>query len=308
MESYHYNPCYFVLIDGKKLTCLVPVMEIKSFLAGQRGVSLPFSDFCEPIIPSRNAFQNVMSSLITFGEKHGWRNIEIRGGEDVCGTMPASDSYYGHVLDLRLDEDEIYSCFRDSTKRNIKKALREGVEVKICNTPEAVREFYRLHCVTRKRHGLPPQPYYFFQKICDYVISKNYGIIVCAFHKRETIAAAVYFHFGNKAIFKYGASDNRYQLLRANNLVMWEAIRYYCNKAYERLSFGRTDLDHEGLRQFKSGWGAEDKMIKYYKYDIKKHAFLANEKSTFDFHNKVFRVMPVKLSKLIGKLLYQHAG
>ncbi|MEN8265342.1 MAG: peptidoglycan bridge formation glycyltransferase FemA/FemB family protein [Nitrospirota bacterium] len=283
-------------------------MEIKSCLTGKRGVSLPFTDYCEPVISNDINFQDIFDSIIEWGKKAGWKYIEIRGGGNFCGNVPASDSYYGHYLDLRRDEDEIFSRFRNSTKRNIKKALNEGVEVEICNTLDSIKEFYRLNCLTRKRHGLPPQPYYFFQNIYDYVISKNYGTIVRASYERETIAGAVYFHFGNKAIYKYGASDNRFQQLRANNLVMWEAIKYYCNNGYTNFSFGRTDLEHEGLRQFKSGWGTKEKTIKYYKYSLRKHAYLANKESMFSFHTKVFRIMPVQVSKFIGKLLYQHAG
>jgi len=33
-------------------------------------------------------------------------------------------------------------------------------------------EYYRLHCLTRKRHGLPPQPTGFFQKIQEHIIAK----------------------------------------------------------------------------------------------------------------------------------------
>src|SRR4030066_163040 len=47
-------------------------------------------------------------------------------------------------------------------KRNIKKSEREGVEVKILNSLESLNEFYKLNCITRKKHGLPPQPYNFF--------------------------------------------------------------------------------------------------------------------------------------------------
>ena len=49
-DTYGYKPLYFTVRDNDKLSALVPVMEIDSFLTGKRGVSLPFTDFCEPII------------------------------------------------------------------------------------------------------------------------------------------------------------------------------------------------------------------------------------------------------------------
>lgn len=57
--------------------------------------------------------------------------------------------------------------------------------------------------------------------------------------KGTIIAGAIYFHFGEKAVYKYGASDVKYQQLRPNNLVMWEAIRLYCQNGYKSFCFGR---------------------------------------------------------------------
>jgi lipid II:glycine glycyltransferase (peptidoglycan interpeptide bridge formation enzyme) len=123
--------------------------------------------------------------------------------------------------------------FRSSTKRNIKKALREKVTVGKYNSPEAIAAFYRLNCMTRKNHGLPPQPISFFNRIFDFVISQNKGDVFLAHYRNKIIAGAVYFHMGRKAIYKYGASKPRYLNVRANNLVMWEAIKFYGRNAKE---------------------------------------------------------------------------
>ena len=63
------------------------------------------------------------------------------------------------------------------------------------------------------------------------------GFIVLGSYRGAAIAANVYFHFGDQVIYKYGASDKTYQHLRANNLVMWEAIKWACDKGYKAFSF-----------------------------------------------------------------------
>ncbi len=162
-ESYGYTPRYFSSVENNTLKALVPVMEIKSFLTGKRGVSLPFTDSCEPVLPGGEALQRVMGSLVEYGMENGWGSIEIRGGSMPDGISPSS-FYYGHTLDLLQGEERLFSNLRDSTKRNIKKAMREGVKVSIMNSWESVREFFRLNCLTRKLHGLPPQPLFFSKK------------------------------------------------------------------------------------------------------------------------------------------------
>ncbi len=307
-DSYNYRPCYLARIHDRKLQALLPVMEVNSLLTGRRGVSLPFTDYCDPIIADHSNLQDMLDFLKTYGEREKWKYLELRGGEDLLGEAPFSSFYYRHVLKLSPAVDALYSQLKSSTKRNIKKASREGVSVIQSNSLDAVRTFYRLHCLTRKKHGLPPQPFYFFQRLCDHIISRGHGKVVLAAYQGKTIAGAVFLQFGNEAIYKFGASDTKYLNLRPNDLVMWEAIHWYARQGYAKFSFGRTDADNEGLREFKSGWGAKEEIIRYFTYDIHKQKFLTQRKSSTVFSQAVFKRIPVGLSRLVGKALYRHVG
>jgi Acetyltransferase (GNAT) domain len=305
-ESYGYKPVYFAFSDSKGHKALMPFMEINSRITGKRGVSLPFTDYCEPIVQGGCTIGDVAAHIVRFGKKSGWRYIELRSGGGM--PVPASSFYYGHVLDISRDEKTIFSFFRESTRRNIKKAEKEGVKVAVCSSPDSMREFYRLNCMTRKLHGLPPQPYRFFEKVYQHAVSKGHGTVVLADYNGKTIAANVYLHFGGKAMYKYGASDREHQHLRANNLVMWEAIRHYAKNGCRSLCFGRTEPENGGLLQFKRGWGGREQVINYYKYDLKRDSYVSEPSKLRGFHNKIFENMPVPLLRLTGYLLYKHVG
>ena len=307
-ESYNYKPLYFTSIDNGKLSALIPVMEVRSSLTGRRGVSLPFTDYCQPIALDKSHFQEIIDELIAYGKKAKWKYIEWRGGESYFQDKIHSSFYYGHTLDLTQNEQEFLSSFRSSTKRNIKKAIKEGVAIEICNSLESIKKFYRLNCITRKHHGLPPQPYYFFKKIYEHIISKKKGFVVLASFQKKTIAGAVYFHFGEKVIFKFGASERSYQHLRPNNLVMWEAIKWYAQNGYKTFSLGRAEPENKGLLQFKQGWGTTENIIKYYNYNFKKSLFIIERSKLTEFHNKIFNVTPIPVLKIVGSMLYKHIG
>lgn len=133
-------------------------------------------------------------------------------------------------------------------------------------------------------------------------------MVVLASYNGRTIAGSVYVHFGRKAVYKYGASDRRYQHLRANNLIMWEAIQRYSGDAYASLYLGRTEPENDGLLQFKRGWGCDEQRINYYRYDLRSDAFVAGRLSVSGAHTAFFRHMPLPLLKLAGTLLYRHVG
>jgi hypothetical protein len=181
--------------------------------------------------------------------------------------------------------------------------------VQISTTEESVRQFCRLNQITRREHGLPPQPDRFFEEVYRHVISKGHGFVAMASHGSEAVAASVYFHFGKTAIYKYGASHKRYQHLRPNNLVMWEAIRQCIGDGCTTLSLGRTDLGHEGLRQFKNGWGGQEHSINYYKCGLKAGEFIGGHKAAVGgLAGRAASLTPLPVLRAIGSLLYRHMG
>jgi hypothetical protein len=180
--------------------------------------------------------------------------------------------------------------------------------VAVSTTPGGLREFCRMNWQTRREHGLPPQPACFFDNFQRHVLAKGRGMVVLASYNGSTVAGSVYVHFGRKAVYKYGASDRRYQHLRANNLIMWEAIERYAADGYASLDLGRTEPENDGLLQFKRGWGCGEHRINYYKYDLRSDAFAAGRLSVSGAHTAVFRHMPLPLLRLAGTLLYRHAG
>ena len=202
------------------MNTVIPLMEVNSILTGKRGVSLPFTDFCEPIIEVN--FNITFDALIDYARLRKWKFIEFRGGKKHFGNTDPSSFYYHHTLDLTRGTEEIYSQLCPANKRNIRKALKEGVKVEFSVTSEAIDDFYYLNCMTRKRHGLPPQPYKFFYEIYKNVLSHELGVISLASYNNNIIAGAIFFHFGHRALYKFGASEKKYQNLRPNNLIMWE--------------------------------------------------------------------------------------
>jgi len=307
VEAYGYEPKYFV-VEGSTLEAVIPLMEIRSFLTGKRGVSLPFTDYSPSVNGGKLDVLEAIESIIQHGKASGWRYIDFRNTLSFPATTTVFSEYYGHVLDLSGTEESVRAKLRDSTKRNIRKAVKEGVTVEEFTTEESIREFYRLNCLTRTRHGLPPQPFLFFKKLYEYVISKGFGFVVLASHEGSNIAGIVCLHFKGKAIYKYGASDKAYQHLRANNLAMWEAIRLCIRQGCESFSFGRTEPDNHGLMQFKSGWGAKEQMIRYYRYDLGTGRFIGGNSYGHAFYNKIFENMPLSLSRVVGEILYRHVG
>jgi len=77
-------------------------------------------------------------------------------------------------------------------------------------------------------------------------------------------------------------------------------------KGLETLHLGRTSLFHEGLRRFKTGFGAKEDTIAFCKYDFGADRFVHETDRVEGWFNRVFGRMPVFALRLAGKLLYPH--
>lgn len=307
-KAYGYTPIYFAGNRDKKSGTLAPFMEIDSPFTGKRGVSLPFADYCEPLASSAAAFSELFASIVEYGRNNSWDYVEVRGGSDFLQKADRSKEFLGHRLDLMPGPETIFPRLRESTRRNIRKARQGNLNITISTSLESLNEFYRLHRVTRREQGLPSQPEDFFKHCHEEILAKNLGFIALASCRNRVIAAHVYFHFGQEVIYKYGASDKAFLHLRANNLLMWEAIVWSCNNGYKLFSFGRTDPDNSGLRQFKSGWGATEYSIDYYRYDLRKNSFTREDTIINPFAKKILAALPIPALTAMGKLLYRHIG
>src|SRR5437773_6086461 len=305
-QTYNHQPFYLQFSRGRRLAALIPLMEVRSPFTGCRGVCLPFSDACEPLIFDPDATGLVREQLIRFARERRWKHLEIRGGKFFQLAARSAPKFYGHTLDLRGGAEELTTRFTSPVRRAIRKAERSDVSAVVVRNRAAIDAVYQLHVQTRRRHGLPPQPASFFLNIYEHIVRPGLGFIVLARHERRPISAAIFFRFGKNALYKYGASDKRFQEFRANNLVIWHGIQFLARNGAEKLHFGRTDRENDGLRRFKLSWGTEEETIDYFRVDPSGREYLVAALSDSGFHKKIFARLPLAVNRLAGAMIYPH--
>jgi CelD/BcsL family acetyltransferase involved in cellulose biosynthesis len=304
--TYGHRPLYFCRFDRDQLMGVLPVMEIASRWTGKRGASLPFTDVCSPLVKVGQGASDLYSAALNHGRGHGWRYLECRSPAPDWRGSTESVSFYTHVLDLPAAPKELFERMESSVRRGVRKAESAGVRVEFRTDPVAVEIYYQLHCRTRRRQGLPPQPWRFFQNIQQYLLAREQGFIALAFADAQPAAAAVILHLARRAIYKFGASDEKFQHLRPNNLVMWRAIERLRDLGITNLHFGRTSLFNHGLRRYKLGFGAREEQMSYARFDFRSGSFVKSGDRSQTWMNQIFRACPVSVLRLTGRLLYPH--
>ncbi len=307
-SSYHYEPLYYSSFVDGRLSFLMPMMEVRSLFTGSRGVSLPFTDQCRPFSSDKDLLHEAVQSSIRLGEHRAWRYIELRDGSYSSPAECPRQTYFVHDISLEESEQKLFSGFSSGNRRNIRAAGRQPLVILFEKSWPSLQVFYKLHCMTRRRHGLPPQPFIFFKNIYDYIISKDLGTVLVANFKGSPAAAAIYFYFGTKVIFKYGASQLKFQNLRPNNLLMWEAIRWFKTRGMMTMNLGRTEQDNAGLLRYKRAWGGTEAPLRYYRYEMCPSRLKATNRKLTPKLETVLRHLPLPALRILGRVFYKHAG
>jgi CelD/BcsL family acetyltransferase involved in cellulose biosynthesis len=238
-----------------------PFLEVRSLSRRRRWISLPFTDECAPLADDRRQLADAFAAA---REPLRAPGLEVRAALDSVGWHTGADAVV-HELDLRDGVETVRGRFsRSQVRRNINRAEREGVVVRRAATEEDLAAYYALHSRTRRRQGVPVQPRRFFDLLWARLAETGLAFILLAdVGDRRAVAGALFLAWRGTTIYKFGASDPESWPARPNHLIFWTAIREACARGDARFDFGRTDVGNDGLRAFKSGWGADERPLVY---------------------------------------------
>jgi lipid II:glycine glycyltransferase (peptidoglycan interpeptide bridge formation enzyme) len=314
-RTYGYEPFCFACTDGNShIHAGIPFFYIDSWLTGRRFVSLPFSHFCDPLISSQSEFEQIFHALQNETISKRFSFFELR-------IMNLDKSYYPsdfknqklfkiHILKLNKDPEILRKSFHKShIQRSIKKAEKSDIHLRKANDILDVKAFYKLQLKTRKKHGVPPQPFSFFINLWKVLYPKKRMDLYLVEHQRKTIAGMILLKFKNRVCYQYGASDENYLHFRPNHLLMWNAIKDACEEGFEYFDFGKSSVENEGLIEFKRRWGTEELDIMHLYYpEIYGLQTISRKSIKYKITNLFWGNTPSFITELGGKLLYKHLG
>ncbi len=310
-RTYGYEPIVFTTAPpGAALGNGLVSCAVSSWLTGRRLVSLPFSDFCEPLFDSPEEFQFLIQHFRTISRKNKWNYVELRPLSDEFGKIAekeeyrSTSSYFSHRLDLQVETEKLFkSLDKDSVQRRIRRAERAGLTEECGRTSALLKDFYKMMVLTRKRHHIPPQPYAWFENLMQ-CLGEAFEIRV-AYKDRVPVASIITLRFKTTVYYKYGCSDARFNNLGATPLLLWRTIAEAKSKDATAFDFGRTEQENASLVAFKDKWAPRSNPIVYFRFPSNGRP---SENKSTKIAGEIFARMPEKLLILTGNLIYRHIG
>ncbi|MFZ0214814.1 MAG: GNAT family N-acetyltransferase [Candidatus Dormiibacterota bacterium] len=286
----------------------VPFVRVRR-LRRRVTVSLPFTDHCPPLARSDRDLAQLLQEALA----GAWRDqaVELRSSIPPTSGLVTRQVAVRPVLELEQDPPSLWRRLRKDHKRSVQQARRLGVRVRFGQAESDLVVLRRLQLATRRRLGVPMQPAILFAAIQRHVLDQGRGFVAIAESPGgDPIAAGLFLHHGEIVVHKYSASLADAWGLRPNHLLVWSALAWACEHGYRSFDFGRTDLEAEGLRLFKAGWGARELPLEYTWTAGATPATGRGAASgrVLQGLGVLIRHSPPLVCQMLGQVLYRHAA
>jgi CelD/BcsL family acetyltransferase involved in cellulose biosynthesis len=302
-DTYGFQPRYLVSRDyDGRITGGVPLFQVDD----GRLVSIPFSDVCPPLLPDASAGRALLTEAKL---QAGAAAIELRGQNGLnleAQGFQKGASFYYHLLPLGENLSTLEESFHPTVRKRIRQARKAGVTVRRAFTISDMEAFYGLMVRTRKRLGVLPQPWSFFQNIHRHCLTRGTAHLLLAEREGKIVAGGLFLSHNRTLIFKFSASDPRHSEGYPNHLVYLAAMELGIELGCRWLDMGRCELDNDGLRYFKHSWGAQELNLSYYYYpEVRAGAAVAAGSWRRQALAWFVRLVPLWVLRQAGATLYR---
>jgi hypothetical protein len=289
---------------------VLPFVFIDSLLTGRRLVSLPFTSYCNPLMPDTRLEEAIRYAL---GRFRGVEYVELK-----LLSTPSDDGdnarwgkerpFVSQILPLSGSIHELFRSLHDtSIRQRVRRAERDGLTFRLAGGELELRRFYQLLVEVRRGEGLPSPPYAFFANMQRLLSPGNLFELAVVESNGRIIAAAVVLKGRSTWHLEYSASDARFLKHGANQLLIWECIKRAHQEKATHFDFGRTSLWHRSLLEFKERWHAERHPIRYrYFPDTIKPPQWHDISNSFLI--RLNKKLPAAFLQLAGRIIYPHRG
>jgi len=169
--------------------------------------------------------------LPTFEQK-GFRRRQLEG--DV-------------VLDLRLGAERLFKQFHENRKRNIRAAIRSGIEVSQVETAQDLADYWQVYCgwqETKRKKVQADSSFAQVKKVHE--LSANHRRFLARYQGKPVAATGVRFCPAGLIEYAGNCSLDEFVGLRPNDLLIWRTIEWACQQGFTKYSLGAA---HPFLRK-----------------------------------------------------------
>lgn len=308
-ECFGHPGIYLYVEEEGTFRGILPLFLVNSFLLGKCLVSVAYAVYggilADDCVVERLLFEEAKR----IADKENVDYLELRNQKKSGLDLPTKDLYYLFDLDLPSDSEIVWKQMRKRNRNILRKGIKSGLTPSFngAGHPESLefRRFYEMFCLSQRALGTPVLPIGFFQKLLK-IFPTQTKIFSAKYEGKAVSSLFVFLHKDTISPYYIGY-DSNYLKFAPNNYILWEVIRYGCEKGFKRYDMGRSRKG-TGSYEFKRHWGIEPKQLCYEYYLVRQKEIpqVNPSNAKFDIPRKVWGQLPLSITRYLGPKLIRY--
>lgn len=301
IEKTFGHKTYYLLSEDHegKINGILPIVNLKSLLFGNYGVSLPFFNYGGLCATDNTVRGELLNEAANIARSHNMKHLELRHVQNAENGLPVKKSKVSMRLSLPDKPEILWKGFPSKLRSQVKRPTKEGMYSKLGRNEE-LQSFYSVFSVNMRDLGTPVYSKTFFQNILHAFPDSTW---ISTVYTKDHVPVASGFLLGFKKTLEipWASSLREYNKYSPNSFLYWNALEFASNHGYKIFDFGRSTPD-EGTYKFKEQWGARPTQL-YWHYWMQNGGSLPElnpHNPKYRLAIKLWQKLPVSLTKLIG--------
>lgn len=302
MEEVFGQKTYYLLArDGDDIAGVLPLLHIKSILSGNFLTSLP-GGLCAENETAALALFSRAKELVGSCKAQYLILRDCRTKWNLPETVTTED-HCTFVAKLSPESDQLWWALKGETRRLIRKALKNKVEV--VTGAEFLNEFYPTYSEAMRDKGTPTLGFDFFQTIMM-KFPKNFNLHLIRL-EQQVLGGGLPVSFKDTVYCTWAGTLHHFYKYNLGYLLHWEALKFGCDNGFRWVDFGRS-RNGSGSSKFKMQLGAEPRPLyqQYYLNGTNRAPAVGSalqEDTKYRIFVNVWRRLPLPITERLGPYL-----
>ncbi|MCE2594196.1 FemAB family PEP-CTERM system-associated protein [Motilimonas cestriensis] len=305
IEEVYGHACWFYFVEEQgEIVGLLPLAQIKSWLFGNKLISLPFAVSAGVLANNQGVADTLIAQAQALATELKVDCLELRHRKSQCPTWSSQPSHENFSCSLASSAEEILAKIKKKQRAVVRQSLVNGLNHRIESNCD---HFFAIYSESVRNLGTPVFPKAYF-KALQRVFTDQVDILT-VFSGEQAVSSVLSFYYKNQVLPFYGGGTSAARSLKSNDYMYYQLMCHAQQRGMTEFDFGRSKIG-SGAHAYKKHWGLQPSPL-FYEHCLVNSQELPNispNNPKYQLFIQAWKKLPLPISRALGPILAKDLG